>query len=85
MGHKILQSQTNKGKVREMLCQFHTAFIINSNKQLQRNYVGDTYLERLPIFRLRHTLKQRNNACIVVLHFTVPVGSPIMSISHIPK
>ena len=41
MGHKIIQSQTNKGKVREMLCQFHTAFIINSNKQLQRNYMGD--------------------------------------------
>ena len=37
--------------------------------------------ERLSNFTLRHKLKRRNSAFIAVLHFTVTVGSGLMSIT----
>ena len=38
--------------------------------------------ERLSNITLRHTLKLRNNAVIVVLHFTVTVKSSTTTITH---
>jgi len=41
--------------------------------------------DRLSHFTFRHTLDQRNSACIAELHFTVITRSSTMPINQTPK
>ena len=54
-------------------------------KDYLKNDIDANEHDRLSHFTFRHTLEQRNSACIAVLHFTVITRSSTMPITQTPK